>query len=92
VADDDGTIVLSKEEIVEANPDILILAGRVSESPEKAQQYYDEFVVDPDFAGLDALKNGRVHMAQENHTASMSHYIVLAVQDLTAIAYPNLFQ
>jgi iron complex transport system substrate-binding protein len=91
-ADSWGTVPISQEILLELNPDILVLPGWVWGDPEGAQKAYQKFVSDPALKVLDAVKNDRVYLAEESHRAATSQYIVLAVRDLAAFAYPGLYE
>ncbi|RKX84130.1 MAG: ABC transporter substrate-binding protein [Spirochaetes bacterium] len=87
-----GNVPISKEKLVELNPDILILPGWVWGDPTGADKFYKNIVSDPALKNLKAVKNNRVFRIPEAHKSSTSQYIVYAVQDLAKLAYPDIFK
>ncbi len=80
---------LSKEKIVELNPDIFIIPAWSSRDMEK---YKSEISNDPSFATVNAVKNNRIYGLPSKHINCLSQYIAYGVEDLAKIAYPELFK
>lgn len=87
-----GTVPISKEKLIEIDPDILILPGWVYDDPTGPDEFFDQIVLDPALSDLKSIKNETVYILPENHKGTTSHYIVLAVEDLARFAYPELFE
>lgn len=83
---------ISKEKIIEMNPDILILPSWSYDPEEDPKEFAEQIKKDPSFASIKAVKNDRVYMMEDKHLVAVSQYIVLGVEDLAKIAYPELFQ
>jgi iron complex transport system substrate-binding protein len=90
-ADDWGQVPLSKEKILELDPDLLILPGWVYGDPGGADTFYKQILEDPALQGLSAVREGRVYQMPEGLKAATSQYIVDAVEHLARLAYPRAF-
>jgi iron complex transport system substrate-binding protein len=89
--DEWGQVPLSKEKILEVDPDLLILPGWVYGDPGEADTFYRQTVEDPALQDLSALRESRVYQMPEGLKAAASQYIVDAVEHLARLAYPQLF-
>jgi len=74
---------ISPEKVVELNPDVVILSPYVTDA---------DFLKNPAYKDLAAIKNNRVAAPTDAHLSATSQYIVLAVQDLAKVLYPDLFK
>jgi iron complex transport system substrate-binding protein len=90
-ADEWGQVPLSKEKILELDPDLLILPGWVYGDPRGADAFYTQTVQDPALQGLSAIREGRVYQIPEGLKAATSQYVVDAVEYLARLAYPQAF-
>jgi iron complex transport system substrate-binding protein len=90
-ADEWGQVPVSKEKVLELDPDLLILPGWVYGDPGGADAFYRQTVEDPALKGLSALREGRVYQMSEGLKAATSQYIVEAVEHLARLAYPQAF-
>jgi len=86
-----GWYQMTKEKVIEINPDIVFLPSW-SYDEFDADKFAEDFMNDKSFAGLNAVKNNRVHQIKESLVASVSHNMVLGVEHLAKIAYPELFE
>jgi iron complex transport system substrate-binding protein len=80
-ADQTGWNQLSPEAIIELDPDVVILSPYVTE---------DEFAKNPAYATLKAVTNNRFVALTDAHMSATSQYIVLAVEDMVKVLYPDL--
>jgi|YNPNPStandDraft_1061719.scaffolds.fasta_scaffold14016_3 iron complex transport system substrate-binding protein len=71
---------VSEEQIIQMNPDVVILSPFVTD---------EEFIDNPVFADLAAIQNGRVYVANDAHMSAASQYIVLGVEDMAQLLYPE---
>ena len=92
VADQWGQVPLSREKILQLDPDILVLPGWVYGNPRGAAAFSARIIGDPAFRGLSAVRAQRVYSMPENLKSSTSQYIVAAVEWLARVAYPALFR
>lgn len=94
LASDEGMIMwqeISKEIIVELNPDVLLLPSWSYEGFD-AVQFTKEFKNDKSLATIKAIKNDRVYNLPEAHMTTTSQNIVLGVEDVAKAVYPQLFE
>ena len=90
-ADQWGQVPLSKEKILELDPDILILPAWVYGDPGGADAFFRQIAEDPALQGLSALREDRVYQMPGGLKAATSQYFVDAVEYLARLAYPRLF-
>ncbi len=86
-----GQVPLSKEKLLELDPDLLVLPGWVYGNAGGAEEFYRRVTADPALRGLKAVRNRRVVRMPENLRATTSQYIVEAVEFLARAAYPQLW-
>ncbi|MBN1835919.1 MAG: ABC transporter substrate-binding protein [Spirochaetales bacterium] len=91
-ADAYGQVPLSRETMLRLDPDLLILPGWVYGKPFGARSFYESVVRDPALRGLEAIRAGRVYSMPEGLRAASSQYIVDAVEYLSRLAYPQLWE
>jgi iron complex transport system substrate-binding protein len=91
-ADKWGTVPISKEVLITLDPDIIVLPGWIFGEKDGAAQQYQQFMGDPAFEVLTAVRNRRIFQIPEKHRSSGSHYSVLGVEDLARCAYPSFFE
>jgi len=89
--DDWGQVPLSKERVLQIDPDLLVLPGWVYGDPGGASAFLSRFMRDPAFRGLAAVRNNKVFMMPERLKSTTSQYIASAVEWLAQKAYPELF-
>lgn len=82
---------ITKEKIVEMNPDVIFLPSW-SYKGFDAGKFAEDFKKDKSLAGVKAVKNNRVFMLREAHMTSVSQNIVLGVEDVMKTVYPELFK
>ncbi len=86
-----GQVPLSKEKLIELDPDLLVLPGWVYGEQGGAEEFYRRVTADPALRGLQAVRNRRVLRMPENLRAATSQYIVDAIEFLARAAYPELW-
>ncbi len=91
-ADKWGNVPISKEKLIEIDPDILILPAWVWGDPTGSDKFFKKIITDPALQGLKAIKENRVYRIPEKYKASTSQYIVYAVVELAKLAYPKRFK
>ncbi len=91
-ADEWGQVPVSRERLLELDPDILVVPDWVYGDPDGAERLLQRIAHDPALAGLAAVRSGRVYAMPERLRASTSQHIVEAVEWLAHKAYPGLFQ
>ena len=85
-----GQVPLSKEKLIELDPDMLVLPGWVYGKPQGAEEFYRQVTSDPALRGLKAVLSRRVIRMPENLRATTSQHIVEAIEFLARAAYPEL--
>ncbi|MEI8094290.1 MAG: ABC transporter substrate-binding protein [Spirochaetales bacterium] len=83
---------VSKEQVLALDPDVILLPSWSYDGSSDAAKFLADFVADPVFAGLKAVKNKRVLVMQDKHLQSTSQYMADAVEDLAKAGYPALFR
>jgi iron complex transport system substrate-binding protein len=91
-ADQYGQVPLSKEKLLELDPDILILPGWVYGDPRGADAFFTQTVEDPALKSMKAVQARRVYKMPERLKSTVSHYVADAVEYLARTAYPELFR
>jgi iron complex transport system substrate-binding protein len=87
-----GQVPLSREKILELDPDVLVLPGWVYGNPRGADAFFTQVTRDPALKRLRAVRTGRVYQMPERLKSTTSQYIVDAVEWLARTAYPDLFR
>jgi iron complex transport system substrate-binding protein len=90
--DEWGQVPLSKEKILQLDPDILILPGWVYGNPKGAAAFFSQILADPALKGLKAIRSKKVYMMPEQLKSTTSQYFAGAVEWLAKTAYPDLFR
>jgi len=83
-----GWPVLSKEQVVALDPDVVVLPSWSWDGRDDPQKFLDRFRADPVFAGLKAVKNHKVVVLPDRHLQSTSQFMVDGVEDLARISRP----
>ena len=91
-ADEWGQVPLSKEKLLEIDPDMLVLPGWTYDDPKGAEVFFAKTTTDPVLKALSAVKNGRAVMMPERLKTATSQYLVDAVEWLAKAAYPARFK
>jgi iron complex transport system substrate-binding protein len=91
-ADTWGQVPLSKEKLLEIDPDILILPGWTFDDPKGAEAFFAKTTADPVLKALKAVRNGRAYRMPESLKTATSQYLVDAVEWLARTAYPEQFR
>ena len=86
-----GQVPLSKEKLIELDPDLLVLPGWVYGQEAGAEAFYARVAGDPALRNLKALRNRRLVRMPENLRATTSQHIVEAIEFLARAAYPELW-
>lgn len=89
--DEFGMVPMSKELIVDLDPDIIFLPGFIWGEDDAAQAFADQVVNDPALEGLEAIESGRVYMIPEHLKGTYSQFIVDAAEHLARLVYPDYF-
>ncbi len=83
---------LSKEMVVQYNPDIIYLPSWYYDNKVSFESLSKSLKGDKSLAGVKAVKNNKIISIQFNHITTTSQYSVLAVEEMAKAAYPELFK
>ena len=92
VAKLDTYAVISKEKIIELNPDVILLPYWHNVNKKSPEQFLENFMSDQSFANTKAIKNHQVYLIPDKHISCVSQYMVYGVEDVAKTVYPELFQ
>lgn len=82
---------ISQELMLKINPDIIITPSWDYSHKGDPNVFRQGILDDPLYRDINAVKNNKVVMLHDNYLYSTSQYIVEAVRELAAAAYPELF-
>jgi len=91
-ADQYSSVSVSKELLLQLDPDILMVPAWVYGDVKGSDAFYNGIVTDPALKNMKAVKSARVHRMPEAMKTATSQYIVFGVEDLAKYAYPELFK
>ena len=91
-SDEWGQVPLSREKLLQLDPDILVLPGWVYANPGGASAFFTQITHDPSLKGLRSVRTGRVYQMPERLKSTTSQYFAEAVEWLARTAYPEIFQ
>ena len=83
---------VSKEKIIEFNPDIIVLPSWYYDQSNSLQGMIDRLKGDKSLQTVNAVKNNRLISVPNPHISAISQYVVLGVEDVAKAAYPELFK
>lgn len=90
-AGDFGQVPMSKELLVELDPDVVFLPGYVWGDDDGATAFRNQVLSDPAFAGLQAIRGERVYMVPEHLKGTYSQFLVDAAEFVARLVYPDRF-
>ena len=76
---------ISKEKIVELNPDVIITDGW--DGSGKEPSFITAWKNDPAFANLDAVKNDQIFALDSANLTTASHYVIEGAEDIYNVLY-----
>ena len=80
---------MSKEQVVEAKPDVFIMPMWDYSGKTDVNQYKSEVQADPAFQTLTAIKQQQLVTIPDRHLSCTSQYIVQGIADVAKAAYPQ---
>lgn len=87
-----GWTVISKEELLRLNPDVIIVNSGSGMSSEGRNILYEWVLHDPVLSNLKAVKNGRVYVVDADIVSRPSYRLVYALEDFARFIHPELFE
>ncbi|NLK87057.1 MAG: ABC transporter substrate-binding protein [Clostridiaceae bacterium] len=88
----EGWPVISKEKIIEFDPDIIILPSWYYDQKNTFDSMRDALKNDQSLKTVKAIREDRIISVPNPHISAISQYVVLAVEDVARAAYPELFE
>lgn len=85
-----GQVAMSKELIVDINPDILFLPGWIYGEDSAASAFYQQVITDPALQNVKAIKQGRVYQIPENLRGTYSQYIANTVGYVVDVVHASI--
>lgn len=82
----EGSTIISKEKLVELNPDIIIIS---SYSLEKNDPFVEELLNDKSLQSISAIKNKTVFPVRGKYMMTSSHHMIKALENIFDIVYPS---
>ncbi len=82
--------ILSREKIVEVNPDVFIMPMWDYSGKTDMAQFRESVRSDPALQTIKAVQNDRLVMSPDKYQNCSSHYVVYGVKDIARAAYPGL--
>jgi len=83
--------VMSKEQIVSVNPDVILLPVWDYSGKTDMKKFAEDVQNDPALQSVKAIRNKKMIVVPDRHLTSTSQYIVLGVQDVARAVYPQYF-
>lgn len=84
-----GTQLMPKEQIVNADPDVVFLPTWDYTGKINLDFYIDEIAKDPALQTVSAIKNKRMYLIPDKHMLTSSQYMVKCVEDIYDACYGN---
>lgn len=88
-SDDFGQVPMSKELVVELDPDVLFVPGYIWGEEGAAEAFEAGVRSDPAFVDLTAVREGRVISFPENLKGTYSHFLIDAAELAASLVYPE---
>lgn len=88
----DGWPTVNKENIVEWDPDVILLPSWYYDQKNTLDGMKTALKGDKSLAGVKAIKNDRLVTVSYPHISAISQYVALAVEDVAKAVYPDLFK
>lgn len=88
----EGWPTVSKEKIIEFNPDIIILPSWYYDPNNSFEGMIETLKNDASLQTVKAISENRLFSVPNPHISSISQYVVLGVEDVAKAAYPELFE
>jgi len=83
---------VSKEKMVQWNPDIIILPSWYYDKKNTLEDMIKNLKNDESLKTISAIANDRLISVPNKHISAISQYVVIGVEDVARAAYPELFR
>ena len=88
---DQGSNALSKERIIEIDPDVFLLPTWNFDSNNDVQKYAQQVATDPAFKNIKAIKNNRLEFVSDRYRYVASQHVTDSIEAVAKVVYPELF-
>ena len=88
---DQGSNALSKERIIEIDPDVFLLPTWNFDSNNDVQKYAQQVAADPAFKNIKAIKNNRLEFVSDRYRYVASQHVTDSIEAVAKAVYPELF-
>ena len=88
---DQGSNALSKERIIEIDPDVFLLPTWNFDSNNDVQKYAQQVAADPAFKNIKAIKNNRLEFVSDRYRYVASQHVTDSIEAVAKVVYPELF-
>jgi iron complex transport system substrate-binding protein len=88
----DGWPTVTKEKMIEMNPDIIILPSWYYDQKNSLKGMTDTLKKDKSLQTVKAISGDKLISVPNPHVSAISQYVVLGVEDVAKAAYPELFK
>lgn len=88
---DQGSNPLSKEKVVEINPDVILLPTWDFKANNNPDAFAAELLADPAFQNLEAIKKGKISYVPDRYRYVASQHITESIEIIAKTVYPELF-
>ena len=88
----EGTAKISKEQLVELNPQVIILVEWAADTDEEFQAFVENLKNDESLHSVDAVQNGRIYASIDNSITNVSQFAVDGLEFVAECCYPELYQ
>ena len=82
---------ISKEQVVEVDPDIFLLPTWNYDKHQDIQKFNREIAEDPAFRNVKAVRDGKLLPVSDRYRYVASHHIVEAIENIAYTVYPEVF-
>lgn len=87
----EGTATISKEQLVDMNPEVIILVKWAKDTTEDFDAYLEEMMNDESLSTISAIENNRVYLSLDNSITNISHFAIDGLEFIAQSCYPDLF-
>ena len=84
-----SSMPVSKEKIVELNPDVLFLPSWDAKGSQNSDTYFKQIIEDPAYKDLTCIKNNAIYKFPERYRYCTSHHILEGAEYMAKLVYPE---
>ena len=84
-----SSMPVSKEKIVELNPDVLFLPSWDAKGSQNSDTYFKQIIEDPAYKDLTCIKNNAIYKFPERYRYCTSHHSLEGAEYMAKLVYPE---